>query len=533
MPSQRRRIGALRLEVEQLARLVAQVGSDDEHEAEQREGERDERRSAQARSARRARAGRSARAWRAQPARRGRAGRARVAGRSPTARSAPRGRARACRAQSVAVGPSRRTTSPIDRGEPVDHADDPHREALVLNLERQEPAGARGIRESRRHDRGDRRRVGRLCRAEARPHLGRELIAEPGAPGQDVRANAAGPAPAGPVAADRQDAARDRLESGAPVRREAAAVLEAEGRAPRAASPAGTAALSTTGRGPCVAPSATGRNASRGRLDEPNDEDVVPARRDRHAEHPPDGLATHRHVPGRLEPTGKLRQRSRREVAPPAVHCPGAALAGNAEQCRVLRLQAKHRCRPGGPRHRRDGDEQLGVLAQHVVGRAPRRRPRRARPGAGSSGRAPANSASPRLTTRNTAATVAWPGFRASESAARRAEIGPRRPARSTARSTGASRRAPTTAATSATRPGSRSRKRPVPLPPASACVLAGPRVMPITIATSAPTAATSAIVTLTPPMRAEGARSTTVISKVATRARPSPTRSPVEESTE
>ena len=35
----------------------------------------------------------------------------------------------------------------------------------------------------------------------------------------------------------------------------------------------------------------------------------------------------------------------------------------------MLRLQAKHRRRPGGPRHGRDRDEQLGVLAQHVVGR--------------------------------------------------------------------------------------------------------------------------------------------------------------------
>ncbi len=72
-----------------------------------------------------------------------------------------------------------------------------------------------------------------------------------------------------------------------------------------------------------------------------------------------------------------------------------------------------------------------------------------------------------------------------------------------------------------------------MPLPEARVVVLAGPRLMPITIATSAPTAATSAIVTLTPPMRVEGARSTTVISKVATSARPSPTRSPVDESAE
>ena len=103
-----------------------------------------------------------------------------------------------------------------------------------------------------------------------------------------------------------------------------------------------------------------------------------------------------------------------------------------------------------------------------------------------------ANSAKPRLTTRKVTATAAYPGLRASDSAASRNGTGARRPQRSASRSAGASSRAVATAATNAISPGSRIRKVPVPPPATSDWASADPRASASSTAPSAPIASAS-----------------------------------------
>ena len=155
--------------------------------------------------------------------------------------------------------------------------------------------------------------------------------------------------------------------------------------------------------------------------------------------------------------------------------------------------------RPGRRRAVQHRDELREVLARGRTTPAPRRPLRRAGRGAASSGRRRRRArgrGSRRGTSRR---SPRGPGLRASDAAARRSAIGPRRPARPSARSVGASRRAASTAAANTISAGTRSRNALVPPLAASCCASTEPRAHPTSTTATAPTAAASSGVNAQP----------------------------------
>ena len=132
--------------------------------------------------------------------------------------------------------------------------------------------------------------------------------------------------------------------------------------------PAGTDALSTTGRVPCVAPSATVSKVPERVRTSPLTSTSLPLVETVTRSTRPRGLPRMVMLPAgaslRASSGSGVEEKSLRQPS-----TPGIGACRNPEHRRMLRLQAKHRGRPGGARHRRDRDEQLGVLAHDVVGR--------------------------------------------------------------------------------------------------------------------------------------------------------------------